>query len=483
MSKSIADAVFSTTSNERNRVVLITDEMEITLGQLQELSHAFAVRMRERGVDGTSTVAINSFDVVVVLASFLAASIIGCRWVIADQKLAQEKPVAPTHFFRSPEAAGSGLAKFETLDPSWSPVAVKHAGIFANRPFGEVDSRAGWIITKTSGTTGRPKFLELSQENMLIRAEAVDDVFTKDTVFATLFECFTFPFITRALACLVNQSVMVVSPHIETWKTQGVNHVFASPAQATSFFSEQNDIGKMPLLQLAGAKLTDQVASQMLEYFDRIEDIYASTESNRTYVNMVEKNDEGQITTVGRKRDSEVEIISESGQNCGLFEAGTVRVRNGYLADSYLNNPEASSCAFAEGWFYPGDRGYWGQNNELIISGRVDELINFGGIKFDPTVADTLLRSVDGVADALCFANPRPDFEQQLIALLVLKEGADKSAAITDAKALSEEKLGLLIAPKKYFVVDRLPTDSSGKHQRKLAYELAKERIEANETL
>lgn len=480
MSRAISSAIFSSITSERDRVVLITDEMQVNLGQLQDLSNAFALRMRERGVDRSSIVAVNSFDVVVILATLLATSVLGCRWVLADKKLADEKPVAPTHFFRSPEAAGSELASFETIDPSWSAFAVKKAGTFLNRPFSDVDNDAGWLITKTSGTTGRPKFLELSQNNMLKRSQAVEDIFTKETVFSTLFECHTFPFLTRALACLVNRSVMVMSPNVATWEKYNVNHVFASPVQAMTFFSEMDATEKKPLLQLAGAKLTSQVAERMLCFFDRIEDVYASTESNRSYANLVGQSPSSGFSTVGCPRDSEVEIISDDGQQCPPFQIGTVRVRNEYLADRYLNNDEASDRAFIDGWFYPGDRGYFGQENELVITGRVDELVNFGGVKFDPTVADMLIKSVEGVADALCFANPRPGLEQQLVALVVLEKDTAATGILAAARSLCEEKLGQLIAPKKFFVVDALPSDSSGKHQRKLAQALAIERIEMN---
>ena len=163
---------------------------------------------------------------------------------------------------------------------------------------------------------------------------------------------------------------------------------------------------RMPLIQVSGAKLSDADAAILLQSFDTVEDVYGSSETSKSFVN-VKTLSQGRVVTRGQPLDSEVQIIGADGEPCTRpGSEGTVRIRNGYMASAYIAEPQATEKAFRDGWFYPGDLGWWGPAGELVISGRLDEIINLGGEKVDPTTVDEVLCSVRGITGAASFRDP-----------------------------------------------------------------------------
>lgn len=62
--------------------------------------------------------------------------------------------------------------------------------------------------------------------------------------------------------------------------------------------------------------------------------------------------------------------------------SGEVCIRGPNATNGYMNNPEASKQVFQFGWFHTGDVGYLDSDGYLHLVGRIEELINRGGISF-----------------------------------------------------------------------------------------------------
>ncbi len=71
----------------------------------------------------------------------------------------------------------------------------------------------------------------------------------------------------------------------------------------------------MPLIQVSGAKLSDANAAVLLRSFDTVEDVYGSSETSKSFVNVKTLN-QGRIVTRGQPLDSEVQIIDADGEPC-----------------------------------------------------------------------------------------------------------------------------------------------------------------------
>ncbi|ATI11982.1 MULTISPECIES: class I adenylate-forming enzyme family protein [Acetobacter] len=104
----------------------------------------------------------------------------------------------------------------------------------------------------------------------------------------------------------------------------------------------------------------------------------------------------------------EVEVVDENGHILAEGQEGSVRIKSSsVLPPQFFLGPKAGE-KFQNGWFYPGDRGYLkSSNRELFITGRYDDLVSFGGDKFDLRLLDDIVKSFSPIIDGSVF--PVPD--------------------------------------------------------------------------
>jgi acyl-coenzyme A synthetase/AMP-(fatty) acid ligase len=101
-------------------------------------------------------------------------------------------------------------------------------------------------------------------------------------------------------------------------------------------------------------------------------------------------------------------------------EAGSchIKYRGPGVSSGYLDN-SFDDESFANGWFYPGDRGHIAANGHLILEGRTDEIMNFGGTKIIPEKVEEMARNFEGVTDAaVCLIEQHPGIEQVAISVV-----------------------------------------------------------------
>ena len=78
-----------------------------------QVVRSFAFRLRNEGVTASSLIALNSVDMLASLATLFASSLLGSRFVVASELLADAKVLQPTHFFRSPEITARKRVNFK----------------------------------------------------------------------------------------------------------------------------------------------------------------------------------------------------------------------------------------------------------------------------------------------------------------------------------------------------------------------------------
>jgi long-chain acyl-CoA synthetase len=449
--------------NPEEKAIIFTD-MTITYGQLKRLADAFAMKMAGAGVTSKSTLMLHSADLPVVVATLLGASRLGAAVVQYIDGFPLPDGVSLTHHFHTaggefPAPEGSNL-----ISADWSPALIQ--GTIPD--VATTDDHAPWLFVFTSGTTGNPKLVGLSQAMVHDRSKAVADEFVAGkTRFACLFPRDSRPFMTRAFAALLNGATIVDGRDPDFWQSSGVTMVSGSVAQMVPFF---RNLSLSPLLahaEIMGAKPLASDVRLLLNSFETVEDVIGASEANKFFANVSTLAPDGMMEIRGKLRDSMIEIVDANGKPVPAGEEGVLRLKNKYLAKSYVGDREASDIAFRDGWFYPGDVASWGPGGILRIQNRDDNVINIRGVKLNALILDQIFRSVEGIRDAVCFKNPKANAADELFAFIVFEESTNKLQATESARFLCREKLGEAMVPRIIREVAGIPRKADGMPDRK----------------
>ncbi|MDM0111295.1 amino acid adenylation domain-containing protein [Variovorax sp. J22R133] len=173
--------------------------------------------------------------------------------------------------------------------------------------------------------------------------------------------------------------------------------------------------------------------------------------------------------SVGPSAGAQVRVIDAQGHDQPCNVEGRVVVRGPALFSGYEDAPEQNKEAFLDGWFITGDLGWLGTDGYLCIAGRTSELINRGGEKIAPYEVEQALMALPGVAQAVAFAAPHPTLGEDVHAAVVLARNE-----VADPRALRRALFGALAdfkIPATIHVLDKLPTGTAGKLQRRRMHE------------
>jgi acyl-coenzyme A synthetase/AMP-(fatty) acid ligase len=458
---------------------IISEQATISNAQLFAVVVSFAQRMQALGIGRGSLVALNTGDTVASLATLMATSLLGSRFVVTSKVLAKQKPVQPTHFLKTAEASGKSGVAFIEIDKSWLPQHPISASDRLDAFEGYADADDPWMYLTTSGTTGTPKTLSLSPAAVFGRTMAVGEDFpVARTTMASLFGNTSRPFYARALGALLHAGTIVDSLDPGVWRATGVNVVFGSPRQFEQFLDETSIPTPIARVEVSGAKLTDELAVRLSGVFRHITDVYGASETSKSYSNIVTVTAEGKVVRVGKPLDSIVEIVDDQSNPCAAGVEGYVRVRNGYMSSPYLNAPKANAKAFVDGWFYPGDVARLDASGALQVIGRTDDILSFGGLKLNAALIDMIFKLTPGVQDAICFKNPKTGARNEIMGYVVFEPLTDRAACVRAIRENYQRELKLPCFLGNIHAIDKIPRTAEGKLMRAFCQNMVLERAE-----
>lgn len=209
-----------------------------------------------------------------------------------------------------------------------------------------------------------------------------------------------------------------------------IRTLIGSPAQVSVFLEHhEKTMTRLPLLKtvsLGGSAPSEQLISRLKRQLDcKVFNTYGSVEAGFVAVCEISKADSYAFSI---RPPVELQIVNENDEPLLQGEEGIVRYRRPDMAKAYYKNPTATAEFFRDGYFYPGDRGLIDQTGRLVLAGRINEVLNFGGAKINPEIIDQIALALPGVVDCAAFSIPGP-------------LGVDKLAIaiVTDESFLREE--------------------------------------------
>ena len=156
-----------------------------------------------------------------------------------------------------------------------------------------------------------------------------------------------------------------------------------------------------------------------------------------------------------------VRVTDAEGRDLPLGEIGEIVVKGDSVMAGYWANPEATAVAVKDGWLFTGAMGALDADGYLTLKDRSKDLIISGGSNIYPREVEETLLHAPGVAEVAVVGEPDAEWGENVVAFVVLQAGADVTEAALDAHCLAE--IARFKRPKRYIFVSALPKNNYGK--------------------
>jgi acyl-CoA synthetase (AMP-forming)/AMP-acid ligase II len=170
-------------------------------------------------------------------------------------------------------------------------------------------------------------------------------------------------------------------------------------------------------------------------------------------------------------RGTKLRIVDEQGQDLPPGTVGEIVVCSPQIMGGYWRLPEDTVRAIRGEWFFTGDAGYLDETGYLYIHDRVKDMIVSGGENIYPAEVESALFGHPAVADVAVIGVPDERWGEAVKAVVVRKAGAE----LTPGELISwaRERVAGYKLPKSVDFIDALPRNPTGKilkHELRKAY-------------
>jgi len=145
------------------------------------------------------------------------------------------------------------------------------------------------------------------------------------------------------------------------------------------------------------------------------------------------------------------------------LDGETIAIRSSSLFSGYVG--VATAPLDPDGWLITTDRGEIGEDGELYVRGRSDDVIITGGENVDPLEVEAALSELPGVKAVCVFGTPSERFGEVVTALLVCTDATLAQPA--RLAAVLGNRLARHKCPRRLLLVEELPLTATGKVDRR----------------
>ena len=514
MIKHLADLAHRQAETAGDRTALVDRRGAMTYADLADLVGRVAAGYRAVGLQPGDRVAIYLDKQRETVAAMLGCLLARCVFVPVNPVLKQRQL---DHILRDSGARllvtsrtrWTGLADCESAPWNLEAVALVDGTEDASTPPQTdwatlIDSapESGWrandraletdlaAIFYTSGSTGQPKGVVLTNRNLLVGALSVAEYLgntQEDVILAALPLSFDAGFsqLSTGLAAgasIVLHNYLLARDVPKACARHAVTGLTAVPplwfqlveapwddASRANLRYFANTGGHMPRATLQRLRRLFPNAAPYL--------MYGLTEAFRsTYLPPAEV--DRRPDSIGKAiPNAEILVVGANGARCGPGEVGELVHRGPLVAHGYWNDPERTARRFrpapatdpgtgrSEIAVWSGDLVKTDAEGFLYFVGRSDDMIKTMGYRVSPAEVEEIALAQPGVAEAAAFGVPHPDKGQAII--LALVAGLSGQLQTDDVVAAAKRDLPNYMIPTACIAEAELPRNANGKIDRK----------------
>ncbi len=342
------------------------------------------------------------------------------------------------------------------------------------------DARPGSVLLLTSGSTGVPKAVELTEDRLLHVARAVarhNRLTPADRGFSPLPLFHINAQVVALLASLEAGAALLVSRRFRRhgfWEdaaAQDVTWINAVPAILTILAAQPVPVRppRLRFIRSASAPLPVAVRHRIEARAGvPVVESYGMTEA-ASQITATPLDGSAPAGSCGRPAGAEAEVRDAAGCPRPAGTTGQIWIRGAGVIDGYADG-RARDRFDGAGWLNTGDLGYLDDAGFLFLTGRSDDVINRGGELLYPREIEETLIADPAVLDAVVVGRPDPILGQVPVAYVIpardpgTAAGLEHLLDVLGARCAAE--LSRFKRPEAIYVVEDLPRAATGKVQR-----------------
>lgn len=368
-------------------------------------------------------------------------------------------------------------------------------------PLTEVTARARSLrphdvcnMQYTSGTTGFPKGVMLTHYNVVNNGKAIGDCMDLSTadrlmIQVPMFHCFGM--VLAMTASMTHGTTMSPIPYFSPRVSldcinrekitafHGVPTMFIAMLEHPDF--EKTDFSHVRTGIMAGSPCPVKVMREVLDkmHMDEICITYGQTEASpATTMSKTTDSVETRVSTVGGAMFAvECKVVDpETGVELPDNTDGEFCARGYNIMKGYYKMPEATAAVIdEEGWLHSGDLARRLPDGNFKITGRIKDMIIRGGENIYPKEIEEFLYTHPAVKDVQVIGVPDKQYGEEILAEVILKEGASATAEELRTYCLSH--MAKHKCPRYFDFVTEFPMNAAGKIMKYKMRERAAEKL------
>ncbi len=347
-------------------------------------------------------------------------------------------------------------------------------------------------ILYTSGTTGKPKGVEIYRRSLRIFKESICnrlDICQHDIIVSFTNYEFDIFFLETIVFYLCGNRIVIASQREKSSPMKMKGLIVQSKAtimQSTPSMIEYLQLADARFMSLKGIKKLliggERLSFSLLNELKNIEDmniynLYGPTETT-IWVTCGELSNSEDVNVGKPLDDVKIIIVSEQGdviQSESADQRGEVYISGPLLAKGYKNNPNLTKEKFVlndnELYYKTGDIGFYNKDGCIVIVGRLDNQIKINGHRVELEEIEQILKNYKEPINASVY------YDKERYGLIVFYQGKFNEMQI---KRIIKNNLPYFMMPNRVVKIDDLCYTSTGKVDRTRIFEEWKWKGEVN---
>lgn len=348
------------------------------------------------------------------------------------------------------------------------------------------------LLQYTGGTTGPPKGVILTHENLISNVSMCDAWLYEsekgeEIVLGILPFFHVYGMTTVLILSVMMQHKMVLLPKFdveETLKTIDKQRPTLFPGAPTIYIGILNaktlpkyDLSSIKACISGSAALPVEVKDQFEKVTGgRLVEGYGLTETSPvTHANLVwgGKRVDGSIGLPWPNTDAI--LLGPDGKEVEQGQVGEIAIKGPQVMKGYWNREEDTKETFHEGWLLTGDLGYMDEEGFFYVVDRKKDMIIASGFNIYPREVEEVLYEHEAIQECVVVGIPDPYRGETVKAFVVLKEG--KTVTEEELNQFARKYLASFKVPRQYEFRAELPKTAVGKILRRVLIDEEKEKM------